>query len=144
MMKVFIVSILFISSLYSATQVYRQGNYVFDKKHNLLWQDTKANIRVLKSQEGAKEYCEKLVLGKFQDWRLPNREEYKTIIDKTRKEDELMIHRAFRYVLSDHYWTSDRTWRNFYRWGYYVYFKSGTFYYENKTYPKYVRCVHNY
>jgi len=143
-MKIIFTLFFIFSSLFAATKVYRQGNFVFDKKHNLLWQDTKENIRVLKSQAGATEYCEKLVLGRFSDWRLPSRDEYLTIIDKTRIDEEMTIHKAFKYNLSDHYWTSDRTWRNFYRWGYYIYFKSGTFYYENKNYPKYVRCVHDY
>lgn len=144
MMRFIVLFILVISLSFGASSVYRQGDYVFDTKNHLLWQDTPENTTILKSQADAKKYCEDLVLGKFSSWRLPNRDEYRTIIDMNRKADELTIHRAFKHVLSDHYWTQDRTWRNFFRWGYYVYFKSGTFYYENKTYPKYVRCVHDY
>ena len=136
-----ILSLLFvIISISFASDFFKNGNYVVDKKHNLFWQDTKDNITILKNQAGAVEYCENLTLSGYSDWELPTREQYEYIIDKSRK-DELLINRRFEYVLSDHYWTSDRTWRNFFRWGYFVYFKSGTFYYENKTYPKYLRCV---
>ncbi len=138
-MKILTLLIFFISYSFSSN-FFKNGDYVIDKVHNLYWQDTIDNINILKNQEGAVEYCENLYSSGHSDWVLPTREQYKYIIDKTRK-DEKLINRRFEYILSDHYWTSDRTWRNFYRWGYYIHFKSATFYYENKTYPKYVRCV---
>lgn len=136
-----IMTFLFLYLWVNGADLYKRGNLVIDKKNNLIWQDEVINTTLLKSQMGASEYCESLQLAGLNKWRLPSRDEYKTIIDKSRLSEELTIKRAFKNVLSDHYWTSDRTWRNFFRWGYFIYFKSGTFYYENKTYPKYVRCV---
>jgi hypothetical protein len=141
MKYIILLLLVFCTSLF-AQRFYKSGeNYVIDKQERMMWQDTNANITVLKSYEGAKEYCEKLRLGGYDNWFLPSRDDYEHIIDMSRKKDEMTIIRKFEYVVKDDYWTSDNTWRNFGLWAYYVYFKSGTFYYENKTYPKYVRCV---
>lgn len=128
------------SDIQKSTKLRKSGNYVIDKEYNLMWQDTKANINVLVSHINAPKYCKELSLGGHSDWRVPTVDEYKTIIDKDRK-DEIMIDRAFVFIKQDDYWAYDRTWRNFGRWGYYIFFKSGAAYYENRTYPKYIRCV---
>ncbi len=136
-----ILAYLLISCIYLlSANLSKSGNYVKDTEHNLLWQDQKANVVMLGSQVKAVEYCEALSLGGYSNWRLPTVDEYKYIIDKTRT-DELMINRSFSYILPEGYWTQDRTWRTFGRYGYYIYFKSGTAYYENRTYPKFFRCV---
>lgn len=140
-MKIF--TLLFIVTLVlSASKLTKSGSSVIDDKNKLMWQDTKDNVRILLTHEHAIEYCEKLNFKGFSDWKLPTIEEYKTIIDKKRVRDQLMINKAFKYTKRDDYWASDRTWiRNFGLYGYYVFFKSGTIYYQNRTYPKYVRCV---
>jgi hypothetical protein len=141
-MKNILVLLLTFSVSLFAERFYKSGDsYVIDKKEQMMWQDTRANLSVLKSQEGAIEYCEKLRLGGYDNWVLPSRDDYEHIIDMNRINEEMTIIRKFEYVLKDHYWTNENTWRNFGLWAYFVYFKSGTFYYENKTYPKYVRCV---
>ncbi|MEA3383545.1 MAG: DUF1566 domain-containing protein [Campylobacterota bacterium] len=133
--------ILFLSiSLSLVAELKKSGDYVIDKTNNMMWQDTKANITVLVSHLNSSKYCSELRLGGYTNWEVPSVEDYENIIDKTRK-DEIMISRSFKYIVQDDYWTSNRTWRNFGRWGYYIFFKSGTAYYENRTYPKYIRCV---
>ena len=141
-MKYLLVLCVCILSLYGS-KVYKKGEVVVDTSNKLVWQDTKDNIMLRISQEDAVQYCEDLVFSGLKDWRLPSVEEYKTIIDKTRP-DENMIKKIFYYNLPDNYWASDRTWiRNFGRYGYYIFFKSGTAYYQNRTYKKFVRCVHS-
>ncbi len=140
-MKNFIIICISCISIF-AGNLSKNGNFVSDRTHNLLWQDQKANVIMLGSQEKAVEYCEKLSLDGYSNWRLPSVDEYEYIIDKTRT-DEIMINPAFQYILPEGYWTQDRTWRTFGRYGYYIYFKSGTAYYENRTYPKFFRCVRN-
>ena len=140
MKKIVFLLIVFTITLF-ANRFYKNGDYVVDKETKMMWQDTKDNITILKSQAEAIEYCENLTLGGYTDWFLPNRDEFKNIIDMKRKSEEMTIIRRFEYVLADDYWTRDKTWRNFGLWAYYIYFKSGTFYYENKTYLKYVRCA---
>ena len=128
----------------SAAKLTRSGDAIIDDQNKLMWQDTRANVRVLLTQEHAVEYCEKLNLKGFNNWKLPTIKEYETIINRKRVRANLMINKAFKFALRDDYWSQDRTWlRNFGEYGYYVFFKSGTIYYQNRTYPKYVRCVRN-
>lgn len=132
----------FLSLVLFASKLTRSGNYIIDDQNKLMWQDSLENVKILLTQEHSVEYCKKLNFGGFSDWRLPNIEEYTTIIDKKRITSQPQINKAFKYIKQDDYWASDRTWiRNFGLYGYYVFFKSGTVYYQNRTYPKYVRCV---
>ena len=139
-MKILLLILVTIVSVYGI-KLTKSGDYVIDDKNKLMWQDTKDNIRVIVTHEHAIEYCSILRISGFSDWRLPTVEDYKLVIDKNRKR-ELMIHKSFKYVKADEYWTQDRTWiRNFGQYAYYVFFKSGSIYYQNRTYPMYVRCV---
>lgn len=139
-MKFLLLTVLFTTLLFGA-KLTKSGEYVIDDQNKLMWQDNYDTVKVRVTQEQAEQYCKDLSFAGFSDWYLPNREEYMTIIDKTRK-DEIMINKAFKYILPENYWASDRTWtRNFGRYGYYVFFKSGAIYYQNRTYKKFVRCV---
>lgn len=138
-----ILAIVLISSFIFGAKLTRSGDYVIDDQNKLMWQDNYDTVKVRLTQAKAIEYCEELSHAGFSDWHLPSRDEYKTIINKKRK-DELMIDRAFKYILPENYWASDRTWtRNFGLYGYFVFFKSGAIYYQNRTYKKFVRCVRN-
>jgi hypothetical protein len=140
-MKIFLL-LLLISSFLFGVKLTKSGNYVIDDTNKLMWQDTYDNVKLRFTQGEAKEYCESLVLNGFSNWRLPTVENYKTIIDKSRVRQELMINKAFRYILPENYWADDRTWvRNFGLYGYFVFFKSGAIYYQNRSYKKFVRCV---
>lgn len=135
------LSILFVfCSFLNAQELTKSGDYVVDKTNNKMWQDTKENIELRLYQKNAKKYCQKLNLAGFGNWHLPTRKELKQIVDMGRK-DEFKISKAFSFALPDDYWTQDVTWRSLGQYGYYIYFKSGTVYYQNKNYPKYVRCV---
>ena len=119
----------------------KSGNYVIDDTNKLMWQDTKDNIYVRLIHDDAKQYCKKLTLANFNDWRLPTVENHKKIVDKLRKS-KTKINKAFRYRLPDDYWLEDRTWiRNFGLYGYYINLVDGNAYYQNRTYKMFVRCV---
>jgi len=137
-MKLLIIFIL--STLYLNANLTHGTNTVHDSKNKLRWQDTKDNVYLRLSHEDAIKYCQDLTLAGVSDWYLPSRDEYKTIIDKTRK-DENQINKIFKFNLRDHYWIGETTWRSFGKYAYYVFFTSGNIYYENKTYKKFVRCV---
>lgn len=141
-MKFLVFIFVFIVNFTYASQLVKSGDYVIDDANRLMWQDSYDTVKVRLDQPNAVEYCENLQFAGFNDWRLPSREEYKLIIDKTRT-DEIMINKAFKYILPENYWTKDRTWiRNFGLYGYFVFFKSGAIYYQNRTaYKKFVRCV---
>ncbi|MEA3353919.1 MAG: DUF1566 domain-containing protein [Campylobacterota bacterium] len=138
-MKLLNIFIFCSISLFGSNLI-KSGDFVIDNEHKLMWQDSKDNIYKIVSHITAPEYCKNLTLGGFYDWRVPTVEEYKYIIDKTR-DDEIMIDKAFKYILPVGYWAKDRHWRTLGKWGYYIFFKSGTAYIENRTYPKLVRCV---
>jgi len=134
--------LLLIMNFLFANKLTKSGDYVIDDTHKLMWQDTYDNVKNRYTHDKSKQYCEALVLSGFSNWRLPTVENYKTIIDKTRVKEELMINKAFKYILPADYWTGDRTWlRNFGLYGYFVFFKSGAIYYQNRSYKKFVRCV---
>ena len=134
--------LLVFANLLLANKLTKSGDYVIDDANKLMWQDTYDNVKHRYTQQQAIEYCENLVLSGFSNWYLPTADDYRTIIDKTRVKEEIMINRAFKYILPDNYWTSDRTWiRNFGLYGYFVFFKSGAIYYQNRSYKKFVRCV---
>ena len=138
MRYVFLIFTLFV---FSFAQLSKSGNSVIDRDNKLMWQDTKDNVTLAFTHTQSEKYCKELVLGGFANWRLPTMQEYKNILDLTR-DDEIMIDKAFKHIIQDDYWTSDRTWlRNFGKYGYYLMIKSGHFYYQNRTYPKYARCV---
>jgi len=128
-MRIFTLLCIVALTLFAA-KLTKSGAYVIDDQNKLIWQDTKDNLSLLLTQDEAIEYCKKLTLSSFSDWKLPSIEEYKTIINKKRIASQAQIDKAFKYVKQDNYWASDRTWaRNFGLYGYYVYFKSGTIYY---------------
>jgi len=134
--------VLLIANILMGNKLTKSGDYVIDDANKLMWQDTYDNVKYRFTQDQALEYCDKLVLSGYSNWRLPTVANYKTIIDKTRVIEELMIKKAFKYILPENYWADDRTWvRNFGLYGYYVFFKSGAIYYQNRTYKKFVRCV---
>ncbi|MBD3840805.1 MAG: DUF1566 domain-containing protein [Campylobacterales bacterium] len=138
-MKIIAFTVLFYSIL-NAQGLYRSSDMVIDSTNKLMWEDSVQNTKIRLSQADALEYCQKSTFGGYSNWRLPTVKEYQLIIDKTRR-DEIMINPTFKYILQTGYWTSDKTWRTLNLYGYYIYFKSGTAYYENKTYKKFVRCV---
>ena len=88
---------------------------VMDSTTNLMWEDT-SHIERTSGVEDAISYCENLTLGGFSDWKLPNINEYYTIVDRTLYDSA--INPAFEHTLSigtsndgDHYrganyWTS--------------------------------------
>ena len=141
-MRLLIAFFIIFFSFSFANKLVKSGDYVLDDANRLMWQDSNDNVKIRLDHPGALEYCKNLHFAGFSDWRLPNNEEYKMIIDKTRK-NEIMINPAFKYTLPEGYWTRDRTWnRNFGLYGYFVFFKSGAIYYQNRTlYKKFVRCV---
>lgn len=136
----YIYLFIFITIQLFSANLIKSGDTVVDQEHNLIWQDHKENTIFRLNQDHAMQYCKKLTQNGSSNWRLPTVKEYQYIIDKTRK-DEIMINKKFNHIVQDGYWTQDRTWRTLGRYGYYIYFKSGTAYYENRTYAKYVRCV---
>ena len=109
MKNLVILLFVFANYLYSNVMV-KEGSVVKDLTYNLVWQDNKETTFMLGSQDEAIKYCKQLILNGYSKWKLPTKEQYQYIIDKTRKGN-IKINKAFKNVLQVDYWTSSRTWR---------------------------------
>ena len=111
---------------------------VIDYVTNLEWQDNKELKNIRKNWNDAKEYCDKLELGGFTDWRLPTREELYSIIDFSRVNSAYSA--IFANSSSDYYWTSTTSLKdNAKAWV--VYFYNGMLSLEDKDSAVNIRCV---
>ena len=120
----------------------RNNGIVTDYTTGLIWQDdysdSDGNIKDANWTD-AINYCENLSLGSYTDWRLPNKKELLSILDRSRYLPA--IDAKFQKSVSDRYWSS--TTQVYYRgdaWVVYFDFGSETTYLQ-KTYSCYVRCV---
>ena len=101
---------------------------VTDNLTGLIWeQKTEGNEPTILTYEDATAYCENLSLGDSDDWRVPTRKEYSTLINMSRLSPSLDI-TYFPYYTSSattiHYWTASdyhddptNVWRMQLSWG---------------------------
>jgi len=111
---------------------------VVDNSTNLMWQDDNDVKSVTKTWVEAINYCENLNFAGYSDWRLPNINELKSIVDYTKNNSA--IDSEFSNVASVFYWSSssvagysDSAWL--------VYFYDGHDDGDDKSHSYYVRCV---
>jgi hypothetical protein len=107
--------------------------------NGLMWQDNKEAKTIKRDWQGAKDYCRNLSLGGYSDWKLPNIDELKSIIDKSRTPN---IKKEFKNTASGSstYWSSSPyDYVSNYAW--YVYFKDGDSSGDGKAYEYSVRCA---
>jgi len=83
----------------------RSGEIVTDSKTKLMWQDNAEASTVTRNWQGAIDYCEALNFGGYDDWRLPNINELKSIKDRTGNNP--VINSVFVNVrTNNYYWSS--------------------------------------
>jgi hypothetical protein len=135
-MKKIIVAILGLSITLLA-DFSRDGSIVTDSATGLQWQDDAVGDTM--TWREAISHCEDDVsLGGHDDWRLPNINELKTIINRGRYNPAIVS--AFKHTSSSDYWSS--TTNEYDRegaWG--AYFGNGNVYDDGKGNNGYVRCV---
>lgn len=137
MIILILISLTFLNGL--SLQRNNSKEVVYDSTNHLLWTDNIDNVKLRMSHKQAEPYCEELVYAGFSDWRLPDIEELKLIVNK--KNTRNYIHRAFRYNRASGYWAENAHVRTFWFYADYMNFISGTAYYDNRNVSKYVRCV---
>lgn len=112
---------------------------VTDNATHLQWQDNADAKNITKKWRAAIDYCEGSSLGGYTDWRLPNINELKSIVDRSKFNPTIVT--GFQNVSSDVYWSST-TVEDYKNDAWFVYFGSGYVGYVSKdNYYYYVRCV---
>jgi len=114
----------------------KEGDIVKDSVTKLEWQDDAVGDEM--QWQEAIEYCESLELGGYDDWRLPNINELKTIIDRSRYNPAIVL--VFENTSSYDYWSST-TYEDGHDVAWNVNFYVGYVYGSSKDDDRYVRCV---
>ncbi|MBF0243553.1 MAG: DUF1566 domain-containing protein [Desulfamplus sp.] len=137
-MKKLIIAMLF---LFCTDQVYAayidNGNgTVTDTTTKLMWQQATAPNKM--NWQDAMKYCDELNLAGYSDWRLPNIDELKTLVDKNFSTN--IDTNYFKETFASIYWSSSTSSNGTsYAWG--VNFNYGYDYGYAKSYNGYVRAV---
>jgi len=113
-------------------------NIVLDITNNMVWQDNIEVVQNASTFSEAKEYCRSLFLNGFSDWKLPTIKELQTIVDITRVKPA--INDQFKFIEPTSYWSSSEDIIDD-GYGWYIGFKTGATYKDNKDYACFVRCV---
>ena len=133
-MKIILLIMIGLSLL--KAEFLKNGDIVKDSVSKLEWQDNAVGSTM--AWEDAITHCEELSLGGHSDWRLPNINELKSIVD--RSKDYPAIVNGFENTSSYSYWSST-TYEDFKNDAWIVYFGYGYVGNDNKDYNRYVRCV---
>ncbi len=120
-----------------ASQIFA-GQTIYDKTTSLVWQDSKDNTKLSITYPQAQEYCSKLVIGKYSDFRIPTMDELQTIIDY--KNYDPAIIKGFEYVSNEAYWTTT-PFADDEKIVWLIHFKKGERTVKDKHYDRYIRCV---
>ena len=111
---------------------------IYDTTTSLLWQDAKANKELAVTYKEAEDYCSKLVIDKYEDFRLPTLNELQSIIDYNNYKPAIL--RGFVNAANETYWSST-TFADDNREVWTINFKKGERSVKAKHYDRYVRCV---
>ncbi len=134
-MKKILLIMIGLSVLLSADFT-KSGDIVTDSTTNLQWQDDAIGSQM--AWEVAITYCEALELDTLDDWRLPNINELKSIIDRSNLDPAIVD--GFDYTSSDYYWSST-THEGYKNNAWSANFNSGNTIYGTKGNSFFVRCV---
>ena len=118
----------------------RNGEIVTDGTTTLQWQDDAIVASTKRSWDAAIDYCENtLTLGGHDDWRLPNKNELLSIVDRS-QDNPAIDDTVFVNTGSPFYWSSTSNTDSTYN-AWYVDFRLGGSGYYSNDYFDYVRCV---
>ncbi len=113
---------------------------VLDTETNLLWQDDYESASLLMSWYQAVDYCGDLVLGAYDDWKLPDLKQLESIVDKSNTPT---IYNAFVNLANDeykYYWSATEV-NQYYAWDIPFGYGYASPWGEKDSSNIYVRCV---
>ncbi len=119
------------------------NDIVSDSTTGLQWQDDSDAKTTLTGWAAAIDHCENdLALGGYNDWRLPNKNELLTIVDRSRKFPaiDVSVFQNTDETYSSYYWSSTTSTSATGK-AWYVRFTLGYSYDDAKSYNRTVRCV---
>ncbi len=127
-------------SILNAEIIRDSNGIVTDTSTKLQWQDDTVGF-VIVDWEPAINRCESLFLGGYSDWRLPNINELKSIVDRSKISPAIVD--GFVNTSSNRYWSSTNRVSVIMEYAWTVDFSDGDSVQTNKTnsYFTYVRCV---
>ncbi len=137
-MKKSILGILVLCGVLSATCTRSSSETVYCDKSKLMWQDDESVKTISKTWTKAIEHCESLNFAGYSDWRLPNKNELLSIVDRSKYDPA--INSAFKNTTSYYYWSST-TFASDTSRALDVGFDYGDTDGNNKSYSYSVRCV---
>lgn len=140
-MKYLFLILIFVSIIEAKLIRKNSVDVVYDTQTNLMWVDSISVVKLQKTHEESILYCDNLIFAGYSNWRLPELEEFTTIVNK--KNHKNYIAYAFKYNLPTGYWAKKAHWRTFWFYADYMNFISGTGYYDSRHKTKFVRCVRN-
>jgi len=115
------------------------GEPFTDNATALMWEDVPENKGVIHTWHEAKEHCEALDYGGYDDWWLPSESELFTIVDTSRPRGR-MIKQGLLHFKSAPYWTATTyAWNAPHAWA--IDFERGISYTAEKEERHFVRCV---
>ncbi len=139
-MRTILLIMIGLSAFLSADFI-KSGDVVTDRETGLQWQDNNETNSIGHNWQESIDYCESLTLDTHDDWRLPNINELRTLIDRSKMFP--VIKGVFEYIGTSNfyrYWSStsvvgneDNVWL--------VGFDSGDVFGQDKNDNYYVRCV---
>ncbi len=133
-MKIILLIIIGLSLLQA--DFTKTGNIVKDSLSKLEWQDDAVGSSI--TWQAAIDRCEALELDGYSDWRLPNINELKSIVDRSKVNPAIAV--GFENTSSNYYWSSTSYEKNkSYAWV--VFFHYGRVDSSAKGNNSDVRCV---
>ncbi len=130
-------TLLFSALLFTASTVLAQ--HIFkDKETSLVWQDSQDNVELSITYYQSQEHCSNLVIGKYNNFRIPTMDELQTIIDY--KNYDSAITNGFDYVANEAYWTTT-PFADDEKVVWLIHFKRGERLVKDKHYDRHIRCV---
>ena len=141
MRTIFLIMIGLSSLIYA--EFSRENGVVTDSNTKLEWQDdysdNEGNIK-FDTWSNAIDYCEALSLN-GQDWRLPNINELKSLVDNSRSFPS--IDPVFENTYSSYFYWSSTSYVNGSEWAWIVEFGSSIQNRYSKIFSNNIRCVRN-
>lgn len=142
--SIIIIVLLMMTVLVSAAGVFRvnRNGTITDIRTRLMWQQD-ANDMELYNWQGAVEYCKKLRLAGYSNWRLPTIDELRKLINENQDDQHKWLNtQGFKNIQPSIYWSSTTYTEND-SFALYVGMSYGVVYRRPKNSHYYVRAVRN-